>query len=595
MSTELQKTGRRSEASLSPSSSGGKDEGASCAGEDNEERTKETISQSLHEHSIPSGLSALIQAATSQLGDLIDYEYNKHRSGGGSLPQRPNEQQPHEHNGAAESDEGASYVGPQHNCLPSYSDNIHDNSDINTQDAKKKGDRHVNNNSSSANTTPSMLPEQSPDASKAQDFPNKLMSLALDPNNEDAIAFLPDGKYFAIRAKKFESEVMPQRTFDCSTWQEFLSLLHDWGFSRIFHEGDDNVATTGTTTVVDTTTAASNDETTDINATSDQQMTLNTVEVFRHPKFIKGDWMLCGEIRYGESPTDARLSALPERSIFEYAAAAAVATTTTATTEDVSPSSSSPSIPPACSTSSGSSSGQATISKRRLSPPTATATARRRNSDFTLTRSASHHTQKKRLSWDGSFSRVSLDFPFCTTRKGEDMDLHQSNYRSDAIRSVALALTSEKLHLQSRTSQGESLANNVATVGDSSSSSTSINTKSPPAATALVDQAVQSATHTIVTDAIETLLQDESHTKETYLKHSRELSRSSLPGVVPISKQLFEQQQLQQVERTTTTGGFSSTQGIISTSEDAASAIVAAAIAVEQRAHETSMAFSGTK
>jgi hypothetical protein len=55
----------------------------------------------------------------------------------------------------------------------------------------------------------------------------------------------------------------------------------------------------------------------------------------------------------------------------------------------------------------------------------------------------------------------------------------------------------------------------------------------------LVDGAVERATQSIVTDAIETLLFDEGHTREMYLKHERELSKSSLPGIVPISKQLF--------------------------------------------------------
>lgn len=55
----------------------------------------------------------------------------------------------------------------------------------------------------------------------------------------------------------------------------------------------------------------------------------------------------------------------------------------------------------------------------------------------------------------------------------------------------------------------------------------------------LVQQAVIGATHTIVTDAIECLLRDEDHTKRTFEKHADELSKSSLPGLVPISKQLF--------------------------------------------------------
>jgi hypothetical protein len=55
----------------------------------------------------------------------------------------------------------------------------------------------------------------------------------------------------------------------------------------------------------------------------------------------------------------------------------------------------------------------------------------------------------------------------------------------------------------------------------------------------LVQQAVVGATHTIVTDAIECLLRDEDHTKQTFEKHANELSKSSLPGLVPIAKQLF--------------------------------------------------------
>ena len=55
----------------------------------------------------------------------------------------------------------------------------------------------------------------------------------------------------------------------------------------------------------------------------------------------------------------------------------------------------------------------------------------------------------------------------------------------------------------------------------------------------LVQQAVEDATMTIVTDAIETLLRDEHHTKEIFHRHENDLSQSSIPGIVPISKQLF--------------------------------------------------------
>jgi HSF-type DNA-binding len=55
----------------------------------------------------------------------------------------------------------------------------------------------------------------------------------------------------------------------------------------------------------------------------------------------------------------------------------------------------------------------------------------------------------------------------------------------------------------------------------------------------LVQQAVVGATHTIVTAAIECLLRDKDHTKQTFEKHAEELSKSTLPGLVPITKELF--------------------------------------------------------
>jgi HSF-type DNA-binding len=55
----------------------------------------------------------------------------------------------------------------------------------------------------------------------------------------------------------------------------------------------------------------------------------------------------------------------------------------------------------------------------------------------------------------------------------------------------------------------------------------------------LAQQAIIGATHTIVTDAIETLLNDEEHTRMCFAIHAEELSKSTIPGLVPIAKQLF--------------------------------------------------------
>lgn len=93
------------------------------------------------------------------------------------------------------------------------------------------------------------------------------------------------------------------------------------------------------------------------------------------------------------------------------------------------------------------------------------------------------------------------------------------------IRSKALAVTAAQLSLD----DGKSVGNGTSKL-------------ERRASLPLVDGGVEAATHNIVADAIETLLFDESHTREMYLKHEKELSQSTIPGVVPISKQLFSPQ-----------------------------------------------------
>ncbi|KAL7579049.1 hypothetical protein ACA910_019088 [Epithemia clementina (nom. ined.)] len=602
MPTSSTKTDRDTETVISPSSSSldknnnCNEQGSHATDERspsvNEAGNAEIIPfrDSSGRHVIPSGLSALIQAATAQLGELVDEGTAQPNRGGlppeeanGELAQQRHSHQLKSHTGEVSACDGESSTFEDAlEALHSFSTKARSKSEDEESEVSKRmpycDDRHHKDDkseSSKANTTPLMVPEQL-DASKGQNFPNTLMTLALDPNNEDTIAFLPDGKYFAIRAKKFATELMP-KYFDCSSWRGFLLLMNDWGFSRILHDEDDDPEAFDPTSIQ--------------GLSFDESISINHVEVFRHPKFIQGNWTLCADIRFGESPTDARLSALPERAIFDYASAT-----------------------------SGTSENQATrtlsiptfgheqdkhlqqqqhqhLAKRRLSPRSSS-TIRRRNSDFTTSAASQHHRQKKRMSWDGSLSRGAaagrgLDLLLLSsTSRSLELD-HSGQPRPNDIRSIALALTSEKLNLRGTSSLCRgSTANTM--LADSSSlpypSSIHNNSKCLLSSSALVDQAVQSATHTIVTDAIETLLHDEYHTKETYLKHSQELSRSSLPGVVPLSKQLFEQQQ--QHQQQLSTNGFNDQLMTASTrclsEEETASAIVAAAIAAEQRAHAAS-------
>jgi HSF-type DNA-binding len=405
---------------------------------------------------MPSGLSFLIQAATQLTEQATSSKVRAFVSGSGS--HSADEHHPPDPWSGTTTDDGASSDG---------------GGGGNGSGSGSGGGAASASGGATSRKPTMILPE--PDPTK-QSFPELLMTLALDPKNEDTIAFLPDGKFFAVRAKQFLEEIMIHY-FTVTTFDEFLDLAYDWGFTRIL--------------------------------TQDQPNDNHGIEVFRHPQFIKGEWAKCALMKFGETPTDARLSALPDRARIEYT---------------MSDESSSPGPGGA-----GPGAGSAAVpggphSKRRLSP----GFIKRRESEGSLGAAV----PKKRHSLEGSSGTCPQHGRSASVGRADsdetgDIASYTNHSRSDDIRSVALALTTEKLNLRNDT--GNNGAGGHDHGGDSSSSSKR-----------LVDQAVKSATYTIVTDAIETLLHDESHTKETYLKHEKELSTSCLPGVVPISKQLFE-------------------------------------------------------
>jgi len=348
-----------------------------------------------HARELPSGLSALIQAATSQL--------------------------------SAVSEETSGLRYPTRRVLTlSHSD------DTSGDESKEL--------TPAPNRTPLMIPEPDP---RKQSFPELLMTLALDPNNSNVIAFLPDGKFFAVRADEFADNLMAQ-CFAVATFDEFLDLAKDWGFTRVLKDTN-----------------------------------ISGIEVFRHPLFVKDKWEECSRIKFGESPTDAMISALPDGVRIEISLTA------------------------------DSSTNQSTAhSKRRLSPGFLS----RRASETSVT------SQKQKTGSDSDNHpppKLERRHSDCESEAAES--LHALSFthvsRTDDLRSIALSITTEKLKIN-RDREVES--------------------QEP-----LVERALTSATETIVTDAIESLLRDKSHSEKTYLKHEKELSRSSLPGVVPISSQLF--------------------------------------------------------
>jgi hypothetical protein len=376
-----------------------------------------------------SGLSALIQAATSQLGDLADAANRKSSDA---------------------SDLSTAF---------SYGDGYTSSVD---------GD-HL---ASTSARTPVMVPEDG----RKQSFPRLLMTHLLDPKNNDVITFLPDGKFFAIRTRKFALDLMIH-AFHLSTFDEFLELIDGWGFTRIDIDSDSSMAP-----------GEEQQE-----QEQDQQTPPSDIQVFRHPRFQKGDLDCSMKMRYGQNPTEARMSAIPDRAKIE--------------------------LTLSCSDDSAN-------SKRRLSPgyvrrESVTSSCSQKPRMFIL---EDQEILPARLSFSTSTGIAQNGSQDSTESLIGSTSTKTARRRSSAdARSLALAMTTDKLHLH-----GES--------PDERDSK-----KQPLSAVPLVDGAVERATHTIVTGAIETLLWDESHTRQTYLKHEQELSKSSLPGVIPISKQLFSQ------------------------------------------------------
>ena len=119
---------------------------------------------------------------------------------------------------------------------------------------------------------------------------------------------------------------------------------------------------------------------------------------------------------------------------------------------------------------------------------------------------------KRRLSPSSSSASNNGSSSKVCTRASHSSDEESSAINHDVdLRTTALSITTEKL--------------NICETDD----------REFP----LVQHAVAGATHSIVSDAIECLLRDQDHTKHIFQKHAEELSKSVLPGLIPISKQLF--------------------------------------------------------
>ena len=433
-----------------------------------------------HDGRRKSGLSALIEAATSQLGDLASAaSVLAARSIGSPDTDLPGSN----HTDDASSAENGP-VGTSRN-------------NIATRDATAQS---IRNGTLSAKGTPRRMKSTGlstcddsadEDTSEQADprkhsFPELIMTLAGKAANRDTIAFLPDGKFLAIRSQDFTDNVMGDY-FAVSTFEEFIELANDWGFSRVVpllqsHQNISHENSSHTTPVAD-------------------------IEVFHHPHFVQGDWEKCTKIKFGESPQHARLHALPERTRIDLSAMEAA-------------------------------SGPI---KRRLSP----GHLRRRASEASAVSPQKLKLDKSLIVSDAD-DTAGDDAPSppplvkCRSDSAgaeSHNSTRQESRQSDDNRSTALTIATERLHLKDW---------------------------DDPTWTGLIDRAVDSVTKTIVVDAIETLLNDEEHSRTIYRRHEGELSKSNLPGVTPISKQLFAEEDTRMATGTTTSTAAAVANGNLS-------------------------------
>mmetsp|Transcript_52437 Transcript_52437/g.126951 ORF Transcript_52437/g.126951 Transcript_52437/m.126951 type:complete len:653 (+) Transcript_52437:351-2309(+) len=495
-----------------------------------------------------SGLSALILAATSQFGHLID-------------------------NDTASTSEEGSHLSP----------GLDSEGDMRMDSPPPLSSHHMPPNFDSRTSQTVVSHGQSrthPNQNHGRPlaFPEQLMKLLMDTeNNRDIATFLPDGKYFALRRKEF-SERYLYVTFHLTTYEEFLELMRGWGFVRVNtnhaaeEEEEEASKTAGspmssgsTSAKADAVAAAPNSKSV---ASAVQASSKAAIQVFKYPQhqhFKKGNQVDMEKIRFHlgkghKSSSQQNHDAASAAASQLLKAGASPEMTAAVPTRAVMQITSSMSDDSAMSNLDGS---VASNTKRRLSPSHAN-----RDSEDTLQKQRMvsdhlhHQLPVSSVTGEGggssapSLPRETFDQPVQSAR----MARRRSSLE---LRSMASEITTSQLNVLSN-EQGEDaeddgpIANGATTVKkvtpSAQPSSQSQNRPSVPSnvqngerrkserrnsSASLVDGAVEAATHTIVTDAIETLLFDEVHTRQTYKKHEKELSVSSLPGVVPISKQLF--------------------------------------------------------
>lgn len=401
-----------------------------------------------------SGFSALIQAATSQLGDV-----GKH----------------------------ATFI--EANRIGTISPATI----LTLEGGSSSSSVSPNNHSDAAPITPLLtaIPYQETRVGNGSfSFPEVLMNLLVNQANENVVTFLPDGKYFAIRRKDF-TDLILDKYFDLANFDNFLELIIKWGFVRV--DGNSLVKTVG--------------------HNSSTGNNKNDIYVFRHAHFGINQRVDLNKVQFKD--TEKALSQITIQKCLS----------DEESTKNSSFSSNISIIEAKADTQIKNNSMQQ-MSPCHIKQDSKDCHQRLRSSCKEVSTSISTSTQVLPDPISPFSSNYSVVQPTQLKRQS-----------SLELRSVAQAITASKLHLRDSGTYTTITDRNT----DNNTRRSQHQERRRSTASTLVEGGVKSATRSIVSDAIEALLFDESHTRDTFKRHEQELSLSSLPGVVPISQQLFSE------------------------------------------------------
>ncbi|OEU07100.1 hypothetical protein FRACYDRAFT_251801 [Fragilariopsis cylindrus CCMP1102] len=335
-------------------------------------------------------------------------------------------------------------------------------------------------------------------------FPMLLMNLLSNPAYEDIVTFLPDGKYFAIRRVDF-TDLLLYNNFHLISFNDFLELIIRWGFIRV-NNGNS----------INSKADHGNNDNNNNNSSNHKA----DIYVFRHPHFGMNQPVDMNKIKVRNVDMALLREELTNTSSSSYSKNQKSVETTNTNNNN---------------------------NKRQLSK------------DF-------YHHQRSRSSSSSStnddkstmMTPILLDPIYLASSSNEnyrDQTAQQQQLRrrsSLELRSVAQAITASKLQLLHGCGGELVKESDIGSKNDYPDDNSSApyhhcaadqqqERRQSTTSTNLVNGGVETATQNIVTDAIEALLFDESHTRDTFMRHEKELSVSSLPGVVPISMQLFSE------------------------------------------------------